>query len=151
MLSWSSLYGADGSTVDDFAGISIAIGQWHALDAVHVGGQTLNTEQVPEWLRKMSRQLNHPLQGVSHSAADYGSRTQPHGVMIVDEYADAPIIDDQQLCPVKDGLDLLNNITQQTGIAIESERLRAAQQEEAWVNTALLQVAEAVNSLDRSQ
>ena len=35
----------------------------------------------------------------------------------------------------------------QAAQAIESARLRLAQQEEAWVNTALLQVAEAVNSL----
>lgn len=141
----SSLYGADGSTVDDFAGISIAIGEWHALDAVHVGGQTLNTQQVPEWLQKMSRQLNHPLRGIHILPLSTSSRTQPHGVMIVDEYADAPIIDDSNL-PGQRRLDLLNNITQQTSIAIESERLRTAQQEEAWVNTALLQVAEAVNS-----
>jgi serine phosphatase RsbU (regulator of sigma subunit) len=43
--------------------------------------------------------------------------------------------------------ELLSNIIRQTALAIESAQLRVAQQEEAWVNTALLQVAEAVNNL----
>jgi serine phosphatase RsbU (regulator of sigma subunit) len=43
--------------------------------------------------------------------------------------------------------ELLRNIANQTAQAIESILLHDAQQEEAWVNTALLQVAEAVNKL----
>jgi serine phosphatase RsbU (regulator of sigma subunit) len=43
--------------------------------------------------------------------------------------------------------ELLQSIAQLTAQGLESAHLRAAQQEEAWVNTALLQVAEAVNSL----
>jgi sigma-B regulation protein RsbU (phosphoserine phosphatase) len=142
----TNLYSADGSSADDFAEITLPIGQWHALDAVHVGGHTLTTQQLPDWLYKISRQLNHPLKGVHILPLITSSRTLPHGVMIVDDYVDAPIIDDTSL-PGQRRLDLLNNIAQQTSIAIESERLRTAQQEEAWVNTALLQVAEAVNSL----
>jgi serine phosphatase RsbU (regulator of sigma subunit) len=42
---------------------------------------------------------------------------------------------------------LLRNVARQMGQAIESVWLRTAQQEEAWVNTALLKVAEAVNRL----
>jgi serine phosphatase RsbU (regulator of sigma subunit)/putative methionine-R-sulfoxide reductase with GAF domain len=141
-----SLHSADGSAAEDFAAISLPIGQWHALDAVHVGGQMLNTQQVPEWLRRILRQLNHPLQGIYILPLITSGSAQPHGVMLVDEYADSPIIDDRNL-PGQRRLDLLNNIAQQTSIAVESERLRTAQQEEAWVNTALLQVAEAVNSL----
>ncbi len=49
--------------------------------------------------------------------------------------------------PDRSRQDLLQNIAQQAAQGIESARLRLAQEEEAWVNTALLQVAEAVNSL----
>jgi phosphoserine phosphatase RsbU/P len=141
-----SLHSADGSAAEDFTAMSLPIGQWHALDAVHVGGQMLNTRQMPEWLRRILRQLNQPLQGIYILPLITSGGAQPHGVMLVDEYADSPIIDDRNL-PGQRRLDLLNNIAQQTSIAVESERLRTAQQEEAWVNTALLQVAEAVNSL----
>jgi serine phosphatase RsbU (regulator of sigma subunit) len=43
--------------------------------------------------------------------------------------------------------ELLSNVLQEAAQAIAGELLHRAQQEEAWVNTALLQVAEAVNSL----
>lgn len=43
-------------------------------------------------------------------------------------------------------IELLGGIADQAALAIESAQLYIAQQEEAWVTTALLQVAEAVNS-----
>ncbi len=43
-------------------------------------------------------------------------------------------------------IELINGIANQAALAIESAQLFAAQQEEAWVTTALLQVAEAVNT-----
>jgi sigma-B regulation protein RsbU (phosphoserine phosphatase) len=43
--------------------------------------------------------------------------------------------------------DLQRNIANQTSMAIDNIQVHIAQQEEAWVNTALLQVAEAVNKL----
>jgi sigma-B regulation protein RsbU (phosphoserine phosphatase) len=43
--------------------------------------------------------------------------------------------------------ELVQNVALQAAQALDSAYLRTAQQEEAWVNTALLQVAEAVNSL----
>ncbi|MFN2275971.1 MAG: SpoIIE family protein phosphatase [Candidatus Promineifilaceae bacterium] len=142
----TSLHSADGSTIEDFCDVTLPVGQWHALDAVHVGQQALRTEQVPLWLGKLMTQLNHPPKGLHLFPLTTGGRSQAQGVMFVDEYTIAPIIDDTSL-PGQRRLDLLNNIAQQTGTAVESARLRAAQQEEAWVNTALLQVAEAVNSL----
>lgn len=142
----TSLHATDGSTVEEFGELSIPIGEWHALDAVHVGQQGLKTEQVPVWLRKVTAQLYHPVKGLHLLPLTSGGRSAPLGVMLVDEYAAAAVIDDSTL-PGQRRLDLLNNIAQQTGTAVERARLRAAQQEEAWVNTALLQVAEAVNSL----
>ena len=43
-------------------------------------------------------------------------------------------------------IELVSGIANQAALAIESAQLLAAQQEEAWVSTALLQVAEAVNT-----
>ena len=43
-------------------------------------------------------------------------------------------------------IELVSGIANQAALAIESAQLFAAQQEEAWVTTALLQVAEAVNT-----
>ncbi|HVO72236.1 MAG TPA: GAF domain-containing protein, partial [Aggregatilineaceae bacterium] len=43
-------------------------------------------------------------------------------------------------------IELVSGIANQAALAIESAQLVAAQQEEAWVTTALLQVAEAVNT-----
>jgi sigma-B regulation protein RsbU (phosphoserine phosphatase) len=43
-------------------------------------------------------------------------------------------------------IELVSGIANQAALAIESAQLFAAQQEEAWVSTALLQVAEAVNT-----
>ncbi|MCZ7538509.1 MAG: GAF domain-containing protein [Anaerolineae bacterium] len=49
-------------------------------------------------------------------------------------------------------IELVSGIANQAALAIESAQLVAAQQEEAWVTTALLQVAEAVNTqLDADQ
>ncbi len=49
-------------------------------------------------------------------------------------------------------IDLVSGIANQAALAIESAQLFVAQQEEAWVSTALLQVAEAVNTqLDADQ
>ncbi len=142
----TSLQGADGGAVENFADIAIPIGQWGALDAVHVGQHGLDTEKIPDWLRRISADLNFPLQGVHLLPLYTGGWPQAQGVMIVDQCAVSPMLDDRNLTGQRRH-DLLDNIARQTGTAVESERLRAAQQEEAWVNTALLQVAEAVNSL----
>jgi len=48
----------------------------------------------------------------------------------------------------QDDLFVLQTLAAQVAIAIEDARLYAARQEEAWISTALLQVAEAVGSLD---
>jgi GAF domain-containing protein len=44
-------------------------------------------------------------------------------------------------------IDLISGIANQAALAIDGAQLYAAQQEEVWVSTALLQVAEAVGSL----
>ncbi len=126
--------------------LTLAIGDWPALDAVHVGQQSFSTKQLPPWLRDIGHQVQHELDGVYLLPMTTSRQSQPQGVLVVDTYAPAPIIDDASM-PGQKRLDLLQNIARQNGQALESARLRLAQQEEAWVNTALLQVAQAVNSL----
>jgi len=48
----------------------------------------------------------------------------------------------------QDDLFVLQTLADQVAIAVEDARLYAARQEEAWTSTALLQVAEAISSLD---
>jgi serine phosphatase RsbU (regulator of sigma subunit) len=74
------------------------------------------------------------------------------GVMFVDlgldESCAEPAYDGSKVSTIdRRREELMQNIARQTSQALESAYLRTAQQEEAWVNTALLQVAEAVNRL----
>ncbi len=138
--------GATGEHILPFSEITLKIGDWHALDAVHVGHQALNTQQIPAWFSaampnsdKISPEIQlFPLLVSEHS--------QPQGVMIVDHLVPLSTRFDRNQSDSR-RQDLLQNIAQQAAQGIESSRLRMAQEEEAWVNTALLQVAEAVNSL----
>ncbi len=138
--------GSDSETEDAFAKVSVRIGDWHALDAVHVGQQSLNTRQVPPWLTVNPTESNTAVQEVQIHPLIVSSESQPQGVLVVDHFEVAPRLKDGNQAGVR-RQELLLNIVNQAAQAIESARLRLAQQEEAWVNTALLQVAEAVNSL----
>ncbi len=112
------------------------IGQWSALDAVHVGQETIATRQLPPAVRQcLPRKGIHTLRLIPLLA-----QNQMLGVLLVDE--------PKNMLPSKleRQIELLQNIADQTGRGLENMYLRLAQQEEAWVNTALLQVAEAVNS-----
>jgi phosphoserine phosphatase RsbU/P len=134
-----------------FKDLNIAIGDWGSLDAVHVGGEMLVTAIIPNWLRNPP---NRPPFTVD-CLQIYPLTSAPGkalGAMIVDPGADSPCQDQpndplllQMISPRR--VELFQNIARQTSQALESAQLRIAQQEEAWVNTALLQVAEAVNSL----
>lgn len=62
---------------------------------------------------------------------------------VLDVQGDAPHSFDE------DDLFTLRTLGQQVAVAIEDARLYAAQREETWVTTALLQVAEAVSTLNR--
>ncbi|MBN1202350.1 MAG: GAF domain-containing protein [Anaerolineae bacterium] len=61
------------------------------------------------------------------------------GVFLIGQRDDTEPMTDRKI-------ELVNGIANQAALAIESAQLFAAQQEEAWVTTALLQVAEAVNT-----
>ncbi len=112
------------------------IGQWPALDAVHVGQESIATKQLPSVVRQcLPRKGMHTLRLLPLKA-----KSQLLGILLTDEpKSSSPSNQATQM-------ELLQNIADQTGRALENAYLRLAQQEEAWVNTALLQVAEAVNS-----
>jgi sigma-B regulation protein RsbU (phosphoserine phosphatase) len=133
------VFGASHSFTARFPEIRLAIGDWGALDAVHVGHEAVKTQKKPPWGRFLpnKKELNgrlelHPID----------TKNEILGVMVINELAavesDASFIRREEL---------LQNILDQSARAIESACLRIAQQEEAWVNAALLQTAEAVNNL----
>ena len=137
---------ANSATEDAFAKVSVRIGDWHALDAVHVGQQSLNTQQIPPWFTDPPAESSIAERGLQLHPLIVSGASQPQGVLVVDQFEATPRLQEGSQ-PGERRQELLLNIVQQAAQAIESARLRIAQQEEAWVNTALLQVAEAVNSL----
>lgn len=137
---------ADEAPADAVQGLELRIGDWGALDAVHVGHEALTTRNIPAWLKASCGGSNPAIDCVQVIPLPGSRPGSIQGVMLVDEFAPRRLFNDGQRPGARRG-DLLANIAKQTGQAIESARLRQAQQEEAWVNTALLQVAEAVNSL----
>jgi phosphoserine phosphatase RsbU/P len=140
----AALFNGDQDVSDRFSQIQIKIGDWPALDAVHVGQEILTTRRIPAWLTEMSSQAAEITQ---LTIVPIYTRAQTVGAILVSEYG-APA-QNQLVHPNVDYRheELLQNIADQTAQAVESAQLRLAQQEEAWVNTALLQVAEAVNNL----
>ncbi|MCB8968427.1 MAG: SpoIIE family protein phosphatase, partial [Ardenticatenaceae bacterium] len=134
----TSLYSANGHKITSFAQHTCKIGNWHALDAVHIGHTPLTTHQMPLWL--------HTLNGASsHALTLYPLRATGGtlGVLFVEH---SETHDNGAGTPHRLQKELLENIASQVSRAVENAYLRQAQQEEAWVNTVLLQVAEAVNS-----
>lgn len=109
-----------------FAQTRLRIGDWPPLDAVHVGMEILDSHQPLPWQPESLPVSLYPLI-VKNTLL---------GVLVVH-----PIINGNS------SKELLQGITNQIAQAIHDDLLAIAQQEEAWVNTALLQVAEAVNSL----
>lgn len=114
--------------------VELTIGDWPALDAVHVGQERMETMRIPAWLQQT------PHAPTQVTLVPMNTVAQIVGVLVVH-----CLSHDEEVQPRRE--ELLANIAKQAAQAIESARLRTAQQEEAWVNTALLQVAEAVNSL----
>lgn len=137
-----AVYGLPPEATRRFMDSRLAIGQWRPLDAVHVGMTHLQTNNAPPWMGRHHEYdsiLIYPLV----------AKGQMIGALIVDEPSQPPVAIKGY---VSEGFferhgELMRNISYQTAQAVEIEQLHIAQQEEAWVNTALLQVAEAVNSL----
>lgn len=138
----AAVYGLPSGAAAEFRETTLRIGDWSPLDAVHVGMARLQTDKRAPWLERFHEDqalILYPLV----------AKGQMVGVMIVDEPAQPPVAIkgyvSESFFERQD--ELLRNVANQAAQAVESEQLHIAQQEEAWVNTALLQVAEAVNSL----
>jgi serine phosphatase RsbU (regulator of sigma subunit)/putative methionine-R-sulfoxide reductase with GAF domain len=116
----------------------LKIGEWPALDAVHVGQETMTSNKIPAWLTLSPAQ---PL-----TLLPVHTLTEILGVLVVSNAKQSNVRPDV-LQPPSRHIELLDSIAQQLARGLENWRLRNAQQEEAWVNTALFQVAAAVNSL----
>lgn len=140
----ATLIDAAGDEDEPFPRIELKVGEWGTLDAVHVGGQTMTTTHVPPWLRKYRP-------GCLRLFPLLSGQGKNLGVMFVAPGSDASCdendITKQTTSNVRLREELVQNVALQAAQALDSAYLRTAQQEEAWVNTALLQVAEAVNSL----
>ena len=152
--SGAALVDARGNEDQRFADLRLAIGDWTALDAIHVGREPLTSTQVPAWLEAHAA----PARACLRLYPLLSGATRTLGAMGVDldgggdcpEPAAAPNGSGPAAKLNAFGArreELMGNVARQTAGGLESTYLRAAQQEEAWVNTALLQVAEAVNSL----
>jgi len=143
-----TLFDAHGDEDESFYGLELRVGDWSPLDAVHVGNQALTTTYLPTWLRRERPECLRLFPLLSGP----GKRL---GVMIVDLPAEESCAESENGDRAGHAArstawyrqELVNNVARQVAQALESAYLRTAQQEEAWVNTALLQVAEAVNSL----
>ncbi len=147
--SGATLVDRRGNEDENFANVRLAIGDWTALDAVHVGREPLTITQLPAWLEGHIS----PARACLRLYPLVSGPVKTLGAMLVDFDNGA---DD---CPAPAQTansspsfqarreELVQSLARQTAAGLESTYLRTAQQEEAWVNTALLQVAEAVNSL----
>jgi phosphoserine phosphatase RsbU/P len=129
------VYGASAQFHHAFRALRLRIGDWGALDAVHVGREQITTDSQPPW----SKELSPEKRPSALTLLPIDTASEEWGVMIVAEG------DVTSTFPRRE--ELLQTILKQSAQAIESASLRIAQQEEAWVNAALLQTAEAVNSL----
>ncbi len=136
-----ALYGGDAQALHHFRQLVLEIGDWPALDAVHVGQEPLTTAKVPAWLVTAVNEVYSP--PVQVTIQPVSTATQGLGMMLVGDLTETA----HTHSSLGRREELLQDIAGQTARALENAHLRAAQQEEAWVNTALFQVAAAVNSL----
>ncbi|MCI0397763.1 MAG: SpoIIE family protein phosphatase [Chloroflexi bacterium] len=140
-----AIFGLTGPAVARFKQTRLAIGRWPALDAVHVGHQKLATQQRPPWLTRTRAKARRPATNVAgaYTLWPLVAKGRNLGVLVVhgEPAGDRP----ETMTNGRE--EVLRSIAGQAAQAIESLQLQTAQQEEAWVNTALLQVAEAVNRL----
>ena len=135
-------YGFRDPYLHESATISISQGEWPELDAAHVAREILVT----------SRQMIGVGQFADVSAADLENRFETWLLpLMVKEQIIGMLAASFQNGEIefKPNVrrEILSNVAVQTAQGIDALKLQQALQEEAWVNTALLQVAEAVNRL----
>ncbi len=136
-----TLYGGDAQAARQLCQVRVPLGEWPILDTVHSCHEPVTTTKIPAWLLAAVAQPDAPVSQII--IQPLASAQQIVGVMLVNDLAEYQPVSAFFLRRHE----LLQDIAGQTARALETAQLRAAQQEEAWVNTALFQVAAAVNSL----
>lgn len=137
-----TVYGREAQAARQLCPVRVRLGEWPMLDAVHECQEPVATSRIPAWLQTAVNQPDDPpLTQITIQPLVTGP--QMLGVMLVDNVAGVG----NGTAVFSRRNELLQDIAGQTARALENAQLRAAQQEEAWVNTALFQVAAAVNSL----
>jgi serine phosphatase RsbU (regulator of sigma subunit) len=137
----AAMYDAAEGESDSFDTVILQTGDWTALDAVHIGMEELETDKSPPWILRAKRYRSMGLSTPRSKIYPLVAKGRLLGVLVAVcrlETADSVTVGREEL---------QRNIAQQSAMAIDSILVYMAQQEEAWVNTALLQVAEAVNKL----
>ena len=124
-------YGLTREQADLFANLRIPAGRWEPLDE-------LRQDQAPVRITELEGEAQIAFGHGCLLALPLMARGQVAGAMLVGTR------DGSALSPHRE--DMIKGIADQAALAIESSQLAAAQREEAWVNMALLQVAEAVGS-----
>jgi serine phosphatase RsbU (regulator of sigma subunit)/putative methionine-R-sulfoxide reductase with GAF domain len=120
-----------GELTPRFQALQVPDAAWPELKAAEQDGQTLQSESPSGWLAEAFGR------GPALALPLY-ARGERAGAMLVGSPEGSRL-------PTRKAT-LITGIANQAALAIESAQLLAAQREEAWVNMALLQVAEAVGS-----
>jgi sigma-B regulation protein RsbU (phosphoserine phosphatase) len=113
--------------------------RWEPLQQVVETGEALLLENEPIKLPGDITLENGPIVIEQGALLPLYAKAEIVGVLLIGQQSR-----EEMLSPRK--IELVGGIANQAALAIESAQLYAAQQEEAWVTTALLQVAEAVNA-----
>lgn len=134
-----AVYGLPDAQASRWLTRSLALGDWPPLDAAHIGRQEFTTHLLPSWATPGDPRPTTlwPLLAQGRLLGMIFSQEPDSDTDTQGAYEGAG----------RRQRELMRQITDQTAQSLDNLRLRLAQQEEAWVNTALLQVAEAVNSL----
>lgn len=136
----AAVYGLPPDQTKAFQNRRITTGQWPPLDAMDIGQTLITTTHFPEWLcptddHNFTEMQLWPLKTDSNKLG---------ALIVACEPAENSLEGERW---VRQRQELLSNLSDQISQVLERSLLRIALQEEGWVNTALLQVAEAVNSL----
>ncbi len=123
--------GLDRERSQVFASLRIAPGRWDPLDE-------LRDSQKPVRIATLEGEAQAVFGQGCMLALPLISRGQVAGALLVGTRDGVPLSSRR--------VDMISGIANQAALAIEGAQLATAQREEAWVNMALLQVAEAVGS-----
>jgi GAF domain-containing protein len=161
-------YQTEGGWIELFGQVQLRPGEWPALDGLRVRGEPVAIDQPAGELAYSGSgdgRSGDGRSGDGRSGSPAGADPQavalPEPIALVfgqlsllllpllakGHVMGAMIVGHSDPAFNRRRIDLISGIANQTALAIEGAQLYTAQQEEVWVSTALLQVAEAVGTL----